>query len=393
MTTGTTTNPTRTTNTALTGDRNPTTGTDQPLLRRADFGDFQLPNRVVMAPTTRARAAGPGLVPTDLHAVYYGQRAGAGLIVAEGTWVSERAIGFVHVPGIYREAQIAGWRRVTDVVHALGGRIVLQLWHTGAASHPAHLGGALPAGPSAVNPQERSFTATGFQDTVTPRAMSRTEIATTIADFRTAAHNARRAGFDGVEIGALGSFLIAQFLSPRLNRRTDVYGADRAGRRRLLLEIIDAVADPWEGRCVGVRLSPYWTSGDTFTADRETLAAYDELVTELNHHPVAYLHLRGPETARADQAATPGGTPDFAAFARYRRRFDGPFLANLGFDRDSGNAIIEEGIADAVSYARHFIANPDLVLRFALGRELAAGDPSTYYTGDARGYVDYPVSA
>ncbi|MER6308022.1 alkene reductase [Streptomyces sp. NPDC001657] len=392
-TTTTTTNPTRTTNTALTGDRNPTTGTDQPLLRRADFGDFQLPNRVVMAPTTRARAAGPGLVPTDLHAVYYGQRAGAGLIVAEGTWVSERTIGFVHVPGIYREAQIAGWRRVTDVVHALGGRIVLQLWPTGAASHPAHLGGALPAGPSAVNPQERSFTATGFQDTVTPRAMSRTEIATTVADFRTAAHNARRADFDGVEIGALGSFLIAQFLSPRLNRRTDVYGADRAGRRRLLLEIIDAVADPWEGRCVGVRLSPYWTSGDTFTADPETLAAYDELVTELNHHPVAYLHLRGPETARADHAGTPCGTPDFAAFARYRRRFDGPFIANLGFDRDSGNAIVEEGIADAVSYARHFIANPDLVLRFALGRELAAGDPSTYYTGDARGYVDHPVSA
>ncbi|MFF4284884.1 alkene reductase [Streptomyces sp. NPDC001633] len=330
MTTATTTNPTRTTNTALTGDSNPTTGTDQPLLRRADFGDFQLPNRVVMAPTTRARAAGPGLVPTDLHAVYYGQRAGAGLIVAEGSWVSERAIGFVHVPGIYREAQIAGWRRVTDVVHALGGRIVLQLWHTGAASHPAHLGGALPAGPSAVNPQERSFTATGFQDTATPRAMSRTEIATTVADFRTAAHNARRAGFDGVEIGALGSFLIAQFLSPRLNRRTDVYGADRAGRRRLLLEIIDAVADPWEGRCVGVRLSPYWTSGDTFTADPETLAAYDELVTELNHHPVAYLHLRGPETARAGHAGTPGRYP------RLRRVRPLPPAVRRPFHREPG---------------------------------------------------------
>ncbi|GAB7030380.1 alkene reductase [Streptomyces platensis subsp. malvinus] len=371
---------------ATTADATPS-GTDQPLLRRADFGDLQLPNRVVMAPTTRARAAGPDLVPTDLHAVHYGQRAGAGLIVAEGTWVSERAVGFVHVPGIYQEAQIAAWRQVTGVVHALGGRIVLQLWHTGAASHPDHLGGALPAGPSAVNPHERSFTATGFQDTVTPREMSRAEIATTVADFRAAAANARRAGFDGVEIGALGSFLIAQFLNPRLNRRTDAYGAGRAGRRRLLLEIIDAVADPWDGRRVGVRLSPYWTSGDTFTADTETLAAYDELVTELNDHPVAYLHLRGPDTA------APGGTPDFAAFARYRRRFDGPFIANLGFDRDSGNAIIEEGSADAVSFARHFIANPDLVTRFALGRDLAAGDPATYYTGDARGYVDHPVSA
>lgn len=371
----------------------PVAGTDQALLRRADFGDFQLPNRVVMAPTTRARAAGPGLVPTDLHAVHYGQRAGAGLIVAEGTWVSERAIGFVHVPGIYQEAQIAAWRRVTDVVHALGGRIVLQLWHTGAASHPDHLGGALPAGPSAVNPHERSFTATGFQDTVTPREMSRAEIASTVADFRAAAENARRAGFDGVEIGALGSFLIAQFLNPLLNRRTDAYGAGRAGRRRLLLEIIDAVADPWHGRCVGVRLSPYWTSGDTFTADAETLAAYDELVAELNGHPVAYLHLRGPDPVGPDGTTAPGGVPDFAAFARYRRRFDGPFIANLGFDRDSGNALIEEGSADAVSFARHFIANPDLVTRFALGRDLAAGDPATYYTGDARGYVDYPVSA
>ncbi|BDM71596.1 alkene reductase [Streptomyces nigrescens] len=389
--TTTTTHPTTTTHTATAPDgavaATTAAGTAQPLLRPADFGDFQLPNRVVMAPTTRARAAGPGLVPTDLHAVHYGQRAGAGLIVAEGTWVSERAIGFVHVPGIYHEAQIAGWRQVTDVVHALGGRIVLQLWHTGAASHPAHLGGALPGGPSAVNPHERSFTATGFQDTVTPREMSRAEIATTVADFRTAAENARRAGFDGVEIGALGSFLIAQFLNPRLNLRTDAYGTDRAGRRRLLLEIIDAVAEPWDGRRVGVRLSPYWTSGDTFTADAETLAAYDELVAELNDRPVAYLHLRGPETAGA------GGTPDFAAFARYRRRFDGPFIANLGFDRDSGNALVEEGGADAVSYARHFIANPDLVTRFALDRELAAGDPSTYYTGDARGYVDYPVSA
>ncbi|MEU4493738.1 alkene reductase [Streptomyces sp. NPDC023998] len=362
------------------------TALDQPLLRRADLRDLSLPNRVVMAPTTRARAANDQLVPTPMHSAYYGQRASAGLIITEGTWVSERAIGFTCVPGIYSEEQVAAWRRVTDVVHALGGRIVLQLWHTGAASHPDHLGGELPAGPSAINPHEMSFTPSGFKETVTPREMTGADIQSTIADYRAAAHNARRAGFDGVEVHAVGAFLIPQFLNPRLNHRSDSYGGDRAGRRRLLLEIIDAVAAPWDGRRVGVRLSPYWTTGDRFTADASTLADYDELAAELNDHPVAYLHLLGPAPA------APGECPDFDAFRRYRQRFDGPLIANRGFGLESGNAIIEAGIADAVSFATHFIANPDLVTRFAMSRDLAAGDPDTYYTDEADGYVDYPVS-
>ncbi|WP_066951407.1 alkene reductase [Streptomyces lushanensis] len=392
----------------------PSTALDQPLLRPADLGDLRLPNRVVMAPATRARAANADLVPTEMHVAYYGQRAGAGLIITEGTWISERAIGFVNVPGVHSERQVGAWRRVTDVVHALGGRIVLQLWHTGAASHPDHLGGRLPGGPSAVNPYERSFTASGFKDTVTPRAMPPAEIATTIADYGTASENARRAGFDGVEIHAVGPFLIPQFLNPRLNRRTDAYGGDRARRRRLLLDVIDAVAAPWGGRRVGVRLSPYWTSaatgdsgasgapGGRFTDDEATLADYDELVAGLNDRPVGYLHLLGRRLSAPD--ATPGATPgaapgatpvavpDIAAIARYRRLFDGPLIANLGFDRASGNAVVEAGTADAVSFATHFIANPDLVTRFALGREPATGDPATYYTGGAAGYVDYPVS-
>ncbi|MFV8128746.1 alkene reductase [Streptomyces syringium] len=360
---------------------------DQPLLRRAELGDLQLPNRVVMAPITRARAANAGLVPTELHAAYYGQRASAGLIVTEGVWVGERAIGCIAVPGIYSEEQVAGWRRVTDLVHALGGRIVLQLWHTGAASHPDHLGGELPGGPSAVDPQEVSFTPSGFKPTVTPREMTRADIEDTLADYRAAAENARRAGFDGVEVHAIGSFLIPQFLNPRLNLRTDAYGGDRAGRRRLLLDVIDAVAAPWGGRRVGVRLAPYWTTGDFFTADEATLADYDELVAALDDHPVAYLHLCGPALAAPGRAV-----PDFEAFARYRRLFGGPLIANSGFGRESGNAVVEAGVADAVSFATHFIANPDLVTRFALGRDLAVGDPATYYTGDAGGYVDYPVS-
>ncbi|MDQ7802863.1 alkene reductase [Amycolatopsis sp. A133] len=338
------------------------------LLTPADLDGWRLPNRVVLAPTTRARV--PGGVPGDLQAAYYAQRAGAGLIVAEGTWVSERAVGFSNVPGVYTEAQVAGWRRVTDVVHALGGRIVLQLWHTGAVSHPDFLGGR-PAGPSAVNPGERVHTAAGQRLTLTPRELSVAEIRATVEDYGTAAENARRAGFDGVEIAANGVYLLAQFLHPRLNQRTDDYGGSAANRRRLLSEVVAAAAA--HGR-VGVRLSPWWTGG-LFTVDEPLRAEYDELVAGL---AVDYLHLRGPDAG-----------PDFAAFARYRRLFDGPLIVNNGFDRETGNAVIEAGIADAVSYARHFVANPDLVTRFALGLPTAPADPSTYYGGGgAAGYVE-----
>ena len=255
-----------------------------------------------MAPTTRARAAGPDLVPAGLHTLHYGQRASAGLIIAEGTWVSARAIGFPDVPGIYTERQAAAWRRVTGAVHALGGRIVLQLSHTGACSHPDHLGGERPAGPSAINPRELSRTPSGPQPTVVPKEMTAAGITATVADYAAAAGRARGAGFDGVEIAANGTHLIAQLLNPRLNRRADGYG----GRRhRLLLEIVDTVTAVWDGRRVGVRLSPHWNVNDRsfrgrlndhgypYTADERTLAGYDELVAELSQRSLAYLHLRG----------------------------------------------------------------------------------------------------
>ncbi|MGC4958322.1 alkene reductase [Actinomadura citrea] len=365
-----------------------------PLLRPVALGDLELPNRVVMAPLTRSRASGPGLEPTELHAAYYGQRAAAGLIVAEGAWVGERAIGFPGVPGVYGERQVRGWRRVTDLVHALGGRIVLQLWHTGAHSHPDHRGGARPAGPSAVDPGEVCWTAEGPKATVTPREMTRAQIEETVAEYGAASARARRAGFDGVEVAANGTFLLAQFLNPRLNRRTDAYGTDRG---RLLLEVVDAVTAAWDGRRAGVRLSPHWTVHDTspgarradypYTADEATLAAYDALVAELGTRPLAYLHLRG-------RALTgPDAVPDFDEFARYRKLFDGALVANHGFGRESGNAVVEAGIADAVSFGRPFIANPDLVARFALGHAVAREDESTHYGGGARGYVDYPIWA
>jgi N-ethylmaleimide reductase len=363
----------------------------QPLLRPVCLGDLRLPSRVVMAPMTRARADNEGRVPTGLHAAYYAQRASAGLIIAECSWVSERAIGFMNAPGLYTERQEAAWTQVTGVVHAMGGRIVAQLSHAGANSHPDHLGGALPAGPSAVNPQEITRTPAGRRETLTPRAMTGADIDAAVADFAAAAARARRAGFDGVEIAGNGTYLIAQFLNRRLNRRTDGHGSRRG---RLLLEIVDAVAAVWDGRRVGVRLSPYWTVHDVpyrrsggypYTADDQTLADYDGLVAELGERPVAYLHLRG----RAP--AAPGSAPNASEFARYRTLFGGPLIANHGFTGETGNAIIEAGAADAVSFSRLFIANPDLVSRFALGHGLAVSDSRTHYSGGARGYVDYPM--
>ncbi|MEU7045502.1 alkene reductase [Streptomyces varsoviensis] len=369
----------------------------QPLLRPMSLGELRLPNRVVMAPLTRARATNPELVPTELHAAYYGQRAAAGLIVGEGVWVGEQAIGFGGVPGLHTERQVAAWRQVTGLVHALGGRIVAQLWHAGAVSHPDHLGGALPLGPSAINPHETVHTPYGREETVTPRAMTGADIERTIEAYAAAAGNARRAGFDGVEIAANGIYLLAQFLNRRLNRRTDRYGADPA---RLPLDVVDAVSAAWSARRVGVRLSPYWTAADRppsappcgaypYTADARTLADHDALVAELGRRRIGYLHLRG----RAPGAGGRAHAARFAEFARYRRLFDGPLIANHGFDRAGGNAIIEAGIADAVSFGRPFIANPDLVSRFALGHETAASDRATHYGGGERGYVDYPVWA
>ncbi|CAL9338561.1 N-ethylmaleimide reductase [Streptomyces sp. enrichment culture] len=356
----------------------------QPLLQPVRLGALELPNRVVMAPMTRSRAANAELVPTALHATYYTQRASAGLIVSEGTWVSPDAIGFIHVPGIYTEAQTAAWAEVTASVHAAGGRIVSQIGHVGAVSHPDHLGGRLPAGPSAINPQEMSFTPDGPKETVTPRALTAAEIATTIDSYRQAAANALRAGFDGLEIHAQASHLVAQFLNPRLNQRTDAYGGSSDKRARFLLDIVDAVSSVWGGDRVGVKLSPYWRSEPAFTADAEVLADYDLLLERLGDTELAYLHLLGPE---------PGsGTDDtLTAFTRFRAHYRGSVIANLGFTQASGNEILERGLADAVSFGAPFIANPDLVERFTHGHPLATGDRDTYYAGGAEGYTDYPA--
>jgi N-ethylmaleimide reductase len=359
----------------------PQASTVQPLLQPVRSGALELPNRIVMAPMTRARAQNVDLAPGDLTATYYAQRAGAGLIVTEGTWVSKDAIGFINVPGIYTDTQTAGWTEVTEAVHEAGGRIVSQLGHVGAVSHPDHLGGRLPAGPSAVNPGEKSFTPTGPKDTLTPRAFTAAEIAGTIADYRHAAENARRAGFDGLEIHAQGSHLIPQFLNPRLNQRTDAYGGTSEKRAQFLVDVLDAVSDIWGSDRVGVKLSPYWSVG-AFTADEETLADYDQLLKKLGGSNLAYLHLLG----------SPGTLDErIAVFSRYRAHYQGNIVANLGFTQELGNEILHHQIVDAVSFGAPFIANPDLVERFTHGYPLAEGNRDTYYAGHTEGYTDYPA--
>lgn len=262
------------------------------------------------------------------------------------------------------------------------GRIVSQFGHLGAASHPDHHGGRLPAGPSAINPGEKSFTPSGPKDTVTPRAYTAAEIAATIADYRHAASNARRAGFDGVEIHAQQSQLIPQFLNPRLNQRTDAYGGSSDKRARFLLDILDAVSDVWDSDRISVKMSPGWNNGTTFTADEETLADYDQLLKKLNDSNLAYLHLLG----------TPGTIEErIALFSRYRTHYLGNIVANLAFTQALGNQILDHKIVNAVSFAEPFIANPDLVERFAQGHPLADSDRDTYYTGHAKGYTDYPA--
>ncbi|MEU0135755.1 alkene reductase [Streptomyces sp. NPDC006296] len=364
-------------------DPTPASG-NQPLLQPVRLGALELPNRVVVAPMTRSRATNAELAPTALHATYYTQRAGSGLIISEGTWASPDAIGFVNVPGIYTDAQTSGWAKVTESVHAAGGRIISQIGHVGAVSHPDHLGGRLPAGPSAINPREMSFTPDGPKDTVTPRALTAADIGTTIDTYRQAAANALRAGFDGLEIHAQASHLVAQFLNPRLNQRTDAYGGSSEKRAQLLFDIVDAVSSVWGGDRIGVKLSPYWRREPAFTADAETLTDYDLLLKRLSDTDLAYLHLVGPEP----DTGTDG---TFTAFTRFRTHYRGAVIANSGFTQATGNELLERKLADAVSFGAPFIANPDLVDRFTHGHPLAAGNRDTYYAGGAEGYTDYPT--
>lgn len=346
------------------------------------LGRLRLPNRIVMAPMTRNRA-GAGNVPGDLVREYYRQRASAGLIITEGAQVSPLGQGYPFTPGIHSPEQIAGWRRVTDAVHARGGRIYLQLWHVGRISHPDLLGGATPVAPSAVRPAGQVYTFAGPEDYVTPHALASDEIPGIIDQFRSGARNALEAGFDGVEIHGANGYLLDQFLRDGTNRRDDAYGGSVANRARLMLEVTAAVCAVWGADRVGLRLSPLNPFNDIRDSDPET--TFGHLVECLSPLGLAYLHIT-EQGADDPGAAGPAFDP-----RRLRALFKGIYMVNAGYGKARANAALAAGAADLVSFGVPYIANPDLAERFALDAPLNRADPATFYGGDARGYTDYPA--
>lgn len=349
------------------------------------IGPLQLPNRLVMAPMTRNRA-GAGASPTDLMVEYYAQRATAGLIVTEATQVSPQGAGYLNTPGIHSDAQERGWRRVTDAVRARGGRIGLQLWHVGRISHPAFQpDGALPVAPSAVTPIGFAFTPAGRQPFVTPRALELDEIPGIVATFRRAAERALAAGFDGVEIHGANGYLPQQFLEDGTNRRTDAYGGSIENRARFLLDVTDAVAEVWGADRVGVRLSP--ASSFNGMTGSDPAATYGYVAEQLDRRGIGYLHVVEPA-----EPIIHDGKP-ISALAHLRARFRRVLIANNGLDAERAAKLVADGAADLVSFARLFLANPDLPARLRAGSPLNPPDPATFYGGDERGYTDYPVLA
>lgn len=362
-----------------------TQSTEQPLLQSYQMGPHKLKNRIVLAPMTRNRA-GAGNVPTDLTAEYYSQRASGGLLITEATQVSPQGVGYPATPGIHSPDQIAGWRKVTDAVHAKGGLIFLQLWHVGRISHPDFHNGELPVAPSAIRPEGQAFTYSGLKDYVTPRALELNEIPGIVADFRKATENAKAAGFDGVEVHAANGYLINQFLEDISNHRTDAYGGSIENRARLLFEVLDAVVGAWDAEHVGIRLSPsgvFNTMGDS-----NPKALYGYVIEKLNAYSLAYLHLMNP-MAPIDNH--PQLVADVAG--TYGPLYKGTRILNAGYTRESGNALIEAGGAELISFGKDYLANPDLPERFAQNADLNTPDQATFYGGAAKGYTDYPTLA
>ena len=362
------------------------------------LGALPLPNRAVMAPMTRNRA-GPGNAPTPLNAAYYAQRAGAGLIVTEASQVSPQGVGYPGTPGIHSAEQIAGWRGVTDAVHAAGGRIFLQLWHVGRISHPSlQPGGALPVAPSAIAPAGQAWTLDGMKPYVAPRALDTAEIPGIVEQFRRGAANAQAAGFDGVEVHAAHGYLLDQFLRDKTNRRSDRYGGSAQNRARLLIEVMEAVADACGAARAGVHLSPTNVAFNDI-ADSDPPATFSTAVRELDRLGLGYLHLVEPGPADpVGPAPTPpspasggrmaGGRLDAAFF---RPLWRGALIANKGYDLKRANAVLRGGAADLVSFATLYLANPDLPERLRRGGPFNVPDRKTFYGGAAAGYTDYPA--
>jgi N-ethylmaleimide reductase len=352
------------------------------LFTPVQVGPYRLPNRIVMAPMTRNRA-GDGNVPTPLVATYYRQRASAGLIVTEATQVCQEGQGYAGTPGIHTDEQAAGWRRVTEGVHAAGGRIFLQLWHVGRVSHPDFQpGGALPVAPSAIALQGMAHTPSGAKPYVAPRALELAEIPRVVRQYADGARRALAAGFDGVEVHGANGYLIDQFLRDGTNRRTDAYGGAVENRARFLREVVEAVAAVWGAGRIGVRLSP--VSSFNSMSDGDPRATFGHAAELLDRYGLAYLHVV------AWGSATPG-SEERRVVEHLRQRFHGPLIVNGGYGRETAEAALASGLADLVSFGSLFLANPDLPERFAAGAPLNAPDQATFYGGGERGYTDYPT--
>lgn len=356
-----------------------------------ELGPYPLSNRIVMAPMTRSRAAQPGNVPSPLNALYYAQRASAGLIVTEGAQISPQGQGYPWTPGIFTAEQIEGWRGVAEAVHARGGLLFLQLWHVGRISHPLlQPQGERPIAPSAITPAGQAFVVDeqgqpAMVPFVTPRELDRAEIPDIVSQYVQAAKNALSAGIDGVEIHAANGYLLDQFISTRTNHRTDDYGGSITHRIRILLEVVDAVARVCGSGRVGVRLSPFGTFNDM--ADDHPEALFETIADALASRQIGYLHIVDP---------TFEGDPDIRQrghqlMGEIRKRFSGTLILCGGYDRDRAEAALAAGCADLIGFGRPFIANPDLPVRLQTHAPLNTPDPSLFYGGGARGYVDYPT--
>ena len=345
------------------------------------LGSIAMSNRMVMAPLTRNRATMEG-VPQDINVKYYEQRASAGLIITEATPISPMGHGYPLLPGIYTDAQIAGWKKITDAVHAKGGKIVIQLWHVGRISHPSLLNGETPVAPSAVKPAGKAFTFEGLVDYVAPRALEVNELPGIVADYVQAAKNSLKAGFDGVEIHSANGYLLDQFLRDGSNKRTDNYGGSIENRARFLMEVTKAVVDAIGADKVGLRLSPVNPFNDM--KDSHPQAVFNYVTEQLNQFNLAYLHV-------VEGGIHGGGEAEPFDFAAMRKLCKSPYIANLSYDKARGNAAIASGHADAVAYGVPFIANPDLVERFRKDAPLNEADSNSFYGGDEKGYTDYPT--
>jgi N-ethylmaleimide reductase len=354
------------------------------------LGDLKLANRIVMAPLTRMRATHPSGVPNELMRDYYAQRATAGLIITEGTFVSDQARGWFGAPGVYTDEQRKGWQAVTEEVHRSGGRIIVQLWHQGSVSNRYLVGGGRsPLGPSAVDPEQLLHTGYGKTEmTITPVAMKLEDIRQTIGDFRHAARVARDAGFDGVQIQGGFVYLFQQFMQENLNRRTDDYGGTVENRARLLFEVLEAVLQEWPSHTAGVKAGPMMSERGGFRSLPSTLSAADYVYGRLNDYDLSHLMVMR-------QLADLTGTPleelsGDAILHRARKTYKGTIMLNAGIDLSHAEELLRDGLGDLVAFGRQFIANPDLVERFRTHSALNIQRPESFYGPDNIGYTDYP---